>query len=559
MKGNRAMRFFRDLSLRRKLAVIIAANVLVALLLGGVALTARYAVTEGDKLADRLTVLAQVVGANSRAALAFNDRAAAEDTLSALVAEPNVLTAYVFDRRGRLFVHFRVPGAAARPVPADSEAVGATGRGRGWSHYLFADDLFVASPIVLDDERIGTVVVDADLRPLRAALLHDVFVFCLIILPAGLAALAVSAALQKLVSEPILRLVAAMRRVSMLKDYTVRAEKDGNDEVGTLIDGFNEMLAQIRTRDEQLRLAANAMESTGDAIMITDARLHIVSVNRAFTTVTGYRDAEVRGQRPDLLRSNRHPGAFYRQIWKKVLVQGHWHGEIWGRRRNGEEYPQWVTIGAVRDGDGLVSHYVVVSNDISQYKHYEAQLEFLAHHDTLTRLPNRVLFLAQLKEALLYARREGVPVGLMFIDLDRFKPINDTLGHAVGDQLLVAVAERIRASVRESDMVARQGGDEFIVMLRGLKRADDAAVIAGKLTSELARPFELAGGTVTIGASIGIACYPRDGEDAESLLKHADAAMYVAKEAGRSGFCFYAPAETAPGAHEQAGGACPAA
>ncbi len=527
------IRLLRDIPIRRKLMLIILATCFVVLTLGGIALTLRYAATEQERMASRMSVLAEVIGANTTAALSFNDPVSAHDTLAALVAEPSVIGARVYDRQGRLFSRFTAPGNDGDRPPAGGGSVG---------NLIFGGDtLTVSSPIVLDGETIGRVVLDADLRPLRVALARDVVVLTLIIVAAGLMALPLSSRLQMIVSEPISRLVLTMRKVTRSKDYSLRAQKQGNDEVGTLIDGFNEMLAQISRRDEQLRIAANALENTGDAIVITDEHLRIVSVNKAFTGMTGFSGPEVSGRRPGMLTSERHDAAFHRRIWRQLSGSGQWYGELWGRRRNGEEFPQWLTISAVRDKAGTVTHYVFVSNDISQHKRDEERLEHMAHHDALTQLPNRVLFALELNEALHRANRHGSLLCLMFIDLDNFKTINDSLGHAAGDDLLKTVAVRLKGCLRECDVVARQGGDEFTVLLDGLREARDAARVAEKFIAELARPIHLAGHDLFVTASIGISCYPEDGHEASDLLRNADTAMYLAKEQGRNRYRFHSP------------------
>jgi diguanylate cyclase (GGDEF)-like protein/PAS domain S-box-containing protein len=288
-----------------------------------------------------------------------------------------------------------------------------------------------------------------------------------------------------------------------------------------------------------LRLSANALENSAEAVMISDAKGRIVSVNKAFTTMTGYPAEQVIGKSPDFLRSDRHDSAFYSQLWDSVGKTGHWQGEIWARRRNGEVYPQGVSISQVQDKVGRSSHYVSVSSDISRYKQYEAQLAFLAHHDALTDLPNRFAFQTHLREAVLRARRDGSVIALMFIDLDQFKIINDSLGHIVGDLLLKAAAQRLTGCVRQTDLVARLGGDEFVVVLNGAKDPQHAAKIADKLIDVLAEPFLIDGHELTISGSIGISCYPQDGADADVLLKNADAAMYRAKELGRNNYQFF--------------------
>ncbi len=524
---------FRNFSIRSKLMAIIIAASCSVLLLGGIALTARYAATEQAKMTQRMTVLAEVIGSNTTAALAFRDQASARETLSALMAEPSLIEARILDRKQRLFARFTAGGRTATAPdqrPADDTRGG----------LLFgADRLTVHSPIILDGEKIGSVVLDADLLPLRLNLLHDISVLILIILAGGLLALVLSSRLQKIISDPITHLVHTMRQVSRDRDYSLRAEKRGNDEVGTLIDGFNEMLEQISARDEQLRIAANALENTGDAIMITDARLKIVSVNKAFGAMTGFSSREVLGKRPAMLRSDQQPAYLYKQIWRQVSCSGQWFGEFWGCRKNGEAFPQWLTISEIRDTSGRITHYVFVSNDISQQKRYEAELEHLAHHDALTQLPNRLLFEAHLEEALRRAKRHGERLGLMFVDLDHFKTINDSLGHAAGDELLQTVAVRLKSCLRESDLVARRGGDEFTIMLDRLGAIQDAAHIAEKFITELARPITLAGQVLSITASIGICCYPDDGLDAKVLIRNADMAMYLAKKQGRNQYQLY--------------------
>lgn len=290
---------------------------------------------------------------------------------------------------------------------------------------------------------------------------------------------------------------------------------------------------------ERLRLASNAIESTADGVMITDSQCHIVSVNKAFSAITGYRADEVLGRTPSILQSGRHDAEFYQGMWRELARTGHWQGEIWNRRKDGAAYPEWLAISEVRDRWGKPSHYVAVFTDISLRKESEQRLDFLAHHDALTQLANRTLFHDWLQETLLRARRHDSRVGLLFIDLDHFKPINDTLGHLVGDHLLQEVAKRISACVRESDMIARLGGDEFTVLLDDLADREDAAGTARKILATLSEPFHISGHELQISASIGIACYPHDGQDAETLLRNADTAMYRAKEGGRNDYRFY--------------------
>lgn len=294
-----------------------------------------------------------------------------------------------------------------------------------------------------------------------------------------------------------------------------------------------------RRAEEELRLAATVFDNSIEAIMITDARRRILSVNRAFSDLTGFASGDVIGQTPSILSSNRHDISHYESIWQAASHQGYWQGEIWQRRRNGSEFPEWLSISSVKDQAGKITHYVAVFSDITERKANEARIAFLAHHDPLTTLPNRTLFQDRLEQALARAERNGEMVALMFLDLDRFKTINDSLGHLAGDRLLQSVAERLTHCVRDTDTVCRQGGDEFLIALTDVHDADVPARVAQKILRRLSEPFDIDGHKLGTSFSIGIAIYPNDGLDADSIMKNADTAMYHAKESGRNTYRFF--------------------
>ncbi|MDK9724981.1 MAG: EAL domain-containing protein [Sterolibacteriaceae bacterium MAG5] len=301
-----------------------------------------------------------------------------------------------------------------------------------------------------------------------------------------------------------------------------------------------------RQAEQRLQLSDKVFQNTQEGIVITDGSGHIISVNPAFTAVTGYQPEDVLGHNPSILQSGRHDAGFYAAMWTELARSGQWQGEIWNRRRNGEIYPEWLNISAVRDGGGRIVYYVAVFSDISLVKQNEERLHRLAHFDALTGLPNRLLFTDRLQHALVQARRSESLVGLLFIDLDRFKLVNDTLGHRNGDLLLQEAAHRLAGAVRAQDTVARLGGDEFTVILPDLTSPAGGANVAEKIIEAMAAPFRLQGRDVFIGASVGIAVYPMSGDEAETLIKHADIAMYRAKEAGRNTYQYYRPGHEEP-------------
>jgi diguanylate cyclase (GGDEF)-like protein/PAS domain S-box-containing protein len=305
------------------------------------------------------------------------------------------------------------------------------------------------------------------------------------------------------------------------------------------------LAVQRANTEATLRQAAAVFDNTQEGIVITDLTPRIIAVNRAYTEITGYSRQETMGRNPAVLQSGRQDESFYQTMWASLHEQGHWQGEIWNRRKNGEVYPQLLTISTVRDADGHPKNYVGVMTDISQIKQSEADLERLAHYDPLTDLPNRLLTHSRLEHALVQARREGTRVAVLFLDLDRFKNVNDSLGHPTGDCLLKALTKRLASRLRDEDSFGRLGGDEFLIVLSHARRLESAASIARELISLLEEPFALENGSeIYVGVSIGISVYPQDGDKATQLIQHADAAMYQAKEQGRNTFRFYTPALT---------------
>ncbi|OHC63799.1 MAG: hypothetical protein A2045_06350, partial [Rhodocyclales bacterium GWA2_65_20] len=359
------------------------------------------------------------------------------------------------------------------------------------------------------------------------------------------------------------RLLSPLHRVAAAAAAIAAGERDvvlpqtASGDIGALTEALRHMLEKVAARERdflrlnadleqrvkertaQLRLAASVFENTSEGVVVTDDQAHIVSVNAAFTEITGYEAAEAIGRKPNLLRSDHHDAGFYRIMWDALLATGRWQGEIWNRRKSGEAYLEWLTINRIPEADGIPASYVSVFNDITEQRRKDEHIRHLAFHDPLTALPNRALLQDRLRHAIERARREDGRLAVIFIDLDRFKVINDTLGHDVGDMLLQEVAVRIKSQLRGMDTVARMGGDEFVVLIEDLREAEHCATLAGAIIADIARPLEIQGNAIQAGASLGIAFFPADGDDALELMKHADTAMYAAKAEGKGTYRFF--------------------
>jgi len=295
-------------------------------------------------------------------------------------------------------------------------------------------------------------------------------------------------------------------------------------------------ISAVKAAEARLELLARVVETASEAVVITDASNIIQYVNPAFTGITEFTATEAIGKSPAALKSGRHDNEFYRNMWRSLSDFGRWQGEIWNRRKSGEFYAEWLSIVAIKDEHGVVTNFIAVFSDITHRKEDEERVWRQANYDALTGLPNRSLFNDRLAQAVRQGTRDGKKFALMFIDLDGFKAVNDTLGHAAGDVLLQQAGDRLCQCVRASDTVARLAGDEFTVIMQGINGQDDVTAVATKILETLAQPFDLAGKTANVYGSIGIAIFPDDAGDGPSLLHRADHAMYAVKRQGKNGF-----------------------
>lgn len=307
---------------------------------------------------------------------------------------------------------------------------------------------------------------------------------------------------------------------------------------GGVIFVFVRDISERKRQEAELRLSDLVLNASTATIMVTDNKNRIVSVNPAFTKITGYESSEAIGRNPNMLSSGKQSKEFYQSMWRILTETGHWEGEWWNKRKDGEEYAEQVNLNVLRNPDGSVSRFVKIAMDITDRKHLDNHVWRLANYDAVTNLPNRRLFLDRLGHEIKKCHRSRGSLALFFIDLDRFKEINDEFGHDVGDHLLVEAACRISSCIRSTDIVARQGGDEFVVLLTDLTETSQVETVAKNITDMLARPFQLGDIEASISGSIGIAIYPHDAADERALIKKADQAMYVAKSKGRNCFSY---------------------
>ena len=532
MKAAARLKDFFDKSLLAKtLALIGVASGLVAVLL--ILVTLEITQQRAERLAiQRLDELIESTRSMASAACFANDAALARETANAFVKNSDVYS-IVIRSDGKLLAESVRSGSI---VHAKSHPLNRT----------------LYSPFDQND-KVGEIVVEPNWTEIRRKASDEMLYTALIMTLIAIGIVGVIAlVIIKLVIKPVNAISDKLHSINPSKGEILPIPQNhASNELGQLVGDVNDLVGRLRASlqvehelnlqrvvNERLRLAAEVFENSQEGIMITDSENRIVSVNRAFSEVTGYEQGEVIGQSPMNFASTRQDSTFYSRMWDTIQKAGHWRGELWNCRKGGEVVPYFYSISSVKDKGGTPINYVAIFSDISERKESEKRIEQLAHFDQLTGLPNRVLLQDHFRIALSMAHRNNEKLSVLFFDLDHFKKINDSLGHSIGDQLLKDVSRRIMTIVREEDTVSRLGGDEFIVILPRTD-ADGAAIVAEKLIKVISAPYQIQAQELLTTLSVGIAVYPDDGTDMEELSKSADIAMYQAKQNGRNRACFF--------------------
>jgi diguanylate cyclase (GGDEF)-like protein/PAS domain S-box-containing protein len=428
--------------------------------------------------------------------------------------------------------------------------------------YIFKNDRAIEVYSVLND-LLGNPVSVLSLKRIMIFSEKGKFIVniaVLILFGCGIVVLfAMIVMLKRGVISPLERIEADTREIALSEDFSRTIPENRSDEIGVLTNTFNSMIrkladvnltlerkvlertSELAQANAELVLLAKVFESSLEGILITDAKGMFVKVNPAFTKITGFHKEDIAGNEVWMLKSERHTDKFYEDIRNSVASNGRWSGEIWAMNRRGRVYPQWISINTIKNETGEITNYIAIFHDISEFKRQESYIKYQAYHDTLTGLPNRVLLTERMCKAIERNSELGKKFAILFLDLDRFKNINDSMGHEYGDILLQHVAERLERLSRISDTVARLGGDEFIIMIEDFEKDNQPAVLAERIIESFKNPFVIKGEMFHIGTSIGIAIYPDDGTECGILMRNADTAMYRAKEEGRLRYSHFTP------------------
>ena len=520
--------FLANYSISKKLMLLVSATAGLVVIVALVISTINDAKSSRASAKASLITLADVVARNTASAIIFDDVGAAKETLEALQADEAILRADVLDAQGKMFASYENSKHKEK-------------------YWLHGSELVIERPVMQNTQQVGLIRVKADHDAVLKGVLLRVVTNLLGLVLAYLLGYIFLRKMVYRIFEPIGRLTKAMGEIIDHEHYALRVKKVSTDELGDLTDGFNLMLSQIEYRDAKLRQSDEALSQTQEAITLHDENFCYQYVNPAFVVLFGYHLEALVGKpfslAPDSPSDAEGPSR--EEIFAAARDHGSFRGEVTLQTKDRRLIPISLHVSPIKDAKGNITGYVSVSSDISEKKQAEEWMWKQANFDLVTELPNRHMFQHRLEHETMNTRRTGSPFALMFLDLDNFKEVNDSLGHDVGDLLLKEVALRLEGCVRTTDTVgrdgtiARLGGDEFTIILSNLKSNQDVDVIAQRILSKLSEPFQLGSDVVNISVSIGITLCPEDAEDADTLIKHADQTMYHAKSKGRNTYRYF--------------------
>ena len=497
--------------------------------------TLNYAIAVRQTTQNQLVVLADVIARNSASAIIFDDTKAANETLSALQANKHILYAEILNINHQKMASYVKLGTNSSQLEQSTQS-------SSFTYQLL--HLHIERKITLGQDNLGKLRVTVDLSDMWMDMLQKLLINLAGFFLSFIVSYLVLRRLSKYILQPIERLVKATRDIIEHQEYSLRVEKISQDELGELTDEFNRMLAQIEIRDNQLRQSSEALTQTQEPIMLRDAQLRCQYVNPAFTTLFGYSLHDLKGNKFSLRVQTQgvsKQDLMQAQINDYAIARAHgvFRGESNRQTKSGDILPIAIQVSPIRDGNNNLTGYVSVITDMTEKKKIEQTIWQQANFDTLTRLPNRHMFHDRLEQEIKKANRTDTRFAVIFLDLDHFKEINDTLGHDMGDVMLKEVACRLVACIRQTDTVSRFGGDEFTIILGDLVANEVVEHIMQGILLKLAEPFTLGVEIMHISASIGVTLYPKDGTEAGVLLKNADQAMYIAKNSGRNRFSYF--------------------
>lgn len=526
------LRLLADQSIKKKLMFVVAMTAGIVVLITFLFSTINDANSAREVANKDLVTLADVVARNSASAITFDDAIAAKETLDALQADSSILTADILDKQGNQFASY---------VNNNHEK-------NSWLHMLtIFEALIIERPIVENKKKIGTIRVTADYDHVFADVVVRMVTNLLGIVIAFVIGYCFLKREVKHVLEPVERLTSAIGKIIEQQQYSHRVKKISSDELGNLTDGFNLMLNQIELRDAKLRQSDEALSQTLEAIALLDVDLQYQYVNPAFVALFGYQLEELSDKPFSLIPIENENKLTKNEIFLIAKRKGSYRGELTLKTKSGQLLPISMHVSPIKSDQGDITGYVTVASDISEKKQAEEWILRQANYDSVTSLPNRHMFYKRLEAEVNASNQTGNPFALMFLDLDDFKEVNDSIGHDMGDLLLKEVGVRLLSCLRATDTIGREGtiarlgGDEFTIILNHFKTNNDINVIVQRILQVLTKPFQLGAYVVNISASIGVTIYPHDASDAESLIKNADQTMYDAKNKGRNTHSFFTP------------------